>query len=291
VLSGSNPDLNEEKSDSYTVGVVIQPRFLPGFSFSADWFDIKVKDVIVALGAQAIANNCYDAPTLDNSFCGLFERYRGPNPGPSGEIPGQILGNSLRQVPLNFASRVRRGIDFEVAYRSNLGANAKISTNLIYVHNIKNSNFQDPQFPDFENRVLGELGTPKDEFRWDTDLTLGSVTLGYQMRYIGPQYVGAYEDFNELQDRPAENADFADITEYPETFYHNLRLQWDLPGSDGGPSKFRLYAGVDNVLNTFPPLGLTGTGLGGAGGDRGTGTAAIYEAMGRTFYAGVRARF
>ncbi|PSJ43537.1 TonB-dependent receptor domain-containing protein [Allosphingosinicella deserti] len=291
VLSGSNPDLAEEKSDSYTVGVVIQPRMIPGLSFSADYFDIKVKNVIVALGAQAIANNCYDSPTLDNPFCALFERYRGPNPGPSGEIPGQILGNSLRQVPLNFASRIRRGIDFELSYRTRLSDKARLSTNVIYVHNLDNSNFQDPQNPDFENRVLGELGTPKDEFRWDTDLAFNDFTFGYQMRYIGPQYVSVYEDFNELQGRPAENPDFADTIKYPKTFYHNIRLQWDIPGVDGGESKFRLYGGVDNLLNTFPPLGLTGTGTGGAGGDRGTGNASIFEALGRTFYAGVRARF
>ena len=39
--------------------------------------------------------------------------------------------------------------------------------------------------------------------------------------------------------------------------------------------------GVDNVLNTLPPLGLTGVG-GGSG---------IYSNRGRFFYAGVIARF
>jgi outer membrane receptor protein involved in Fe transport len=291
VVSGSNPDLEAEKSDSYTVGIVVQPSIVPGLSFSADYFDITVNNVIVQLGAQAIANNCYDSETLDNPFCGLFERYRGTGPGPSQEIPGQILGNSLRQVPVNFAKRVRRGIDFEVAYRTNIGADAGLSTNLIYVHNLKNSNYQDPINPDYENRALGELGTPQSEFRWDTDLRLGDFTLGYQLRYIGEQYVNTYEDFNELQDRPPENADYADIIEYPETFYHNVRIEWNIPGVDGRASAFRLYGGVDNLLDTYPPLGLTGTGTGGAGGDRGTGNAAIFETMGRTFYAGVRARF
>jgi outer membrane receptor protein involved in Fe transport len=292
VLSGSNPDLKEETSDSYTVGVVVQPRWVPGLSFSADFFDITVNNVIVALGAQAIANNCYDSPTLDNSFCRLFTRYRGTGPGPSQEIPGQILGNSLLQSGLNFASRVRRGIDFELTYRTNIAANVNLNTNLIYVHNLKNSNFQDPQRPDFENRVLGELGTPADEFRWDTNLTVGDVTFGYQLRYIGEQYVSVYEDFNTLQGRPPENLDFADIIEYPETFYHAIRIEWNIDNSGNGLGRdFRLYAGVDNLLNTFPPLGLTGTGAGGAGGDRGTGTAAIYESQGRTFYAGFRARF
>jgi outer membrane receptor protein involved in Fe transport len=292
VLSGSNPNLLEETSDSYTIGAVIQPRFIPGLSLSVDYFDITVNNVIVSLPAQTIVDNCYDAPTLTNPFCGLFSRYRGAaGGGPTGEIPGQVQGNTLIQAGVNFAKRVRRGIDVNAAYRVDLGANARLSTNMVYVHNLANSNYQDPARPDYENRVLGELGDPVDEFRWDTDLSLGAVTLGYQMRFIGKQYVNTYEDFNELQGRAAENADYADIRQYPEVFYHNVRLTWDMPGADGADSKFRFYAGIDNLADTYPPLGLTGTGTGGAGGDRGTGNAAIYEPLGRTFYAGLRARF
>ncbi|HEY0626533.1 MAG TPA: TonB-dependent receptor [Allosphingosinicella sp.] len=293
VISGSNPDLEEEKSDSYTLGVVIQPRFVPGFSFSADYYDITVNNVIVALGAQQIVNNCYDSPTLDNAFCPIFERYRGAvgTTGPNGEIAGQVLGNSLTQQPFNFAKRTRRGIDFEVAYRTRLGANARLNTNLIYVKTLEASNFQDPLNPDHENRILSELGTPQDEFRWDTDLTLGQFTLGYQLRYIGEMYVNTYEDYNSLNGNPPENADYADISQYPETFYHNIRVEWDVANGGGIGKDLEFYAGIDNLLDTYPPLGLTGTGTGGAGGDRGTGNAAIYETFGRTFYAGFKARF
>jgi outer membrane receptor protein involved in Fe transport len=285
VLSGSNPDLQEETSDSYTIGAVIQPRWIPGLSVSIDWWKINVNNVIVALGAQAIVNNCYDAPTLSNPFCPLFKRFLGTAPGPFGEITGQVLGNSLNQAGLNFASRERKGIDVNAAYRAKIG-DVGLSTNLIYVHMLQSANFQDPANPKFENHLLEELGDPKDEFTWDTDLSLGHFTLGYRMRFIGKMYVNTYEDFNVLQGRPAENADYADIHKYPATFYHNIRVQFDLKNS------YQFYAGVDNLLDTFPPLGLAGTGTGGAGsGDRGTGNAAIYDSMGRTFYAGFKVRY
>ena len=74
----------------------------------------------------------------------------------------------------------------------------RLNTNLIYTHNLKISNFENPALPDFENRILGELGDPKDEFRWDVDLTRGPFTFGYRMRYIGPMFTGLYENFNEL---------------------------------------------------------------------------------------------
>lgn len=292
ILSGSNPNLKEEKSDSFTIGAVVQPSALRGFSLSVDYFDIKVKNVIVALGAQQIADNCYDAPTLDNVFCTLFERYRGPaGGGPFGEIPGQIQGNTLLSAGVNFAKRVRRGIDVDLSYRTDIGDNARIDTNLIYVHNFETSNFEDPANPGFENRILGELGDPKDEFQWSTDLTLNDITFGYQMRYIGKMWVGAYEDFNSVQGRPPENLDFADIRQYPETFYHNIRFEINLDGLGGIGKNFRFYGGIDNLLDTYPPLGLSGTGGGGAGNDRANGTAAIYDIMGRRFYTGFRARF
>jgi len=284
VLSGSNPDLTEETSDSYTIGAVLQPRFIPGMSLSVDWWDIKVNNVIVSLSAQQIVNNCYDAPTLSNPFCPLFSRFLGTAPGPFNEITGQVLGNSLIQAGVNFASRRRRGIDVNASYRTKLGP-VGLNTNLIYVHMLRSANFQDPAQPKFENRILEELGDPKDEFTWDTDLTLGKFTLGYRMRYIGRMYVNTFEDFNELQGRPAENADYADIHKYPQTFYHNIRIQYDLK------NRFQLYGGVDNLMDTFPPLGLAGTGTGGAGGDRGTGNAAIYDSLGRTYYVGFKAKF
>lgn len=280
VLSGSNPDLEEETSDSYTVGFVVQPRFMPGFSLSADYYDITVNNVIVSLAAQAIANNCYDSPTLDNPFCGLFERFRGPGTGPNQEVAGQVLGGSLLQSGLNFAKRTRRGIDVEAAYRRQIGS-VRLDTNLIYVHTLESNNYQNPTDPTNVNVLLGELGTPKDEFRWDTDLKIGEFTLGYQLRYIGRQYVTTYESYNTTNGQPPTNEDFADVRRYPRVFYHNIRFQWDITNPDDKKAGLRFFAGIDNLFNRFAPFGLTGT----------VGTDAIYETQGRTFFAGFRARF
>ena len=43
-LLGGNPDLLPEKADTYTAGVVLQPRFIPGFAVTVDYFDIKVEE-------------------------------------------------------------------------------------------------------------------------------------------------------------------------------------------------------------------------------------------------------
>ena len=279
IVSGSNPNLTEETSDSYTYGVVIQPRFIPGLNLSVDYYDIKVKGIIVALTAQQIVNSCYDFATLDNPFCAQFSRNLTGAPNAAGDASGRIVSNSLIVAPVNFASRERKGIDVNLSYRTDLGS-VKFNTNLIYTHNLKVSNFQDSVNPDFENRILGELGDPKDEFRWDFDFEKGPFTLGYRLRYIGPMLIATYEDLNELNGLPPANIDFADREKYPAVFYHDLRLEWDVNKEAGGPN-LNFYVGMDNILDKMPPLGTTATGAG----------SAIYSFRGRTVYAGARARF
>ena len=289
IVSGSNPNLRAETSDSWTFGVVAQPRFIPGLSVSVDYYNIKVNNIIASVGAQGIVNACYGQPSLNNVFCQQFERWRGPGLGPLGEQPGEILGNSLINAPLNYASRVRRGIDVNASYRQRLNDSVTLDTNLIYTHNLKISNYQDALNPDFENRVLGELGDPVDEFRWDIDFQISQFTFGYRMHYIGPMWVNLYEDFNELQGRPPGDADWADIRKYPSVLYHDIRFQWDVTGGSSflrsllpsDRTNLRFYFGVDNVFNKIPPLGSTATGAG----------SAIYDIRGRTFYAGFRAQF
>ena len=59
--SQGNPNLKEEKGTSITLGAVLQPRFIPGLSATVDYYSIKVKNVIQALGGQTVINQCYDS--------------------------------------------------------------------------------------------------------------------------------------------------------------------------------------------------------------------------------------
>jgi len=288
ILSGSNPNLQPEVSNSLTIGGVLQPRFIPGFSLSVDYYNIKVKNVIVSLSAQSIVTNCYDAPSLSNPFCALFTRFRGPGTGPLGESPGDVLGNTLISAGVNFAKRIRRGIDTQVGYRARLAPKVVLDTNLLWVHALQSSNFENPALPGFENRILSELGDPKDEARLDADLKVGNVTFGYRVHYIGRMIINgaAFEDFNPLPTActaagcPPNNADFADTEWNPAITYHDLRFQWDT-GPVFMAKNVQFYVGVNNIFNKIPPLGNTGLGSG----------SAIYDIRGRNYYGGIKARF
>ncbi|MDB5724548.1 MAG: TonB-dependent receptor, partial [Novosphingobium sp.] len=279
IISGSNPALRPEVSTSWTFGGVFQPSFIPGLAITVDYYNIKVKDIIVSLTAQTIINNCYDSATLNNLFCSQFQRYSGTN-GPNGEKDGEILGNSLIQSPLNFAKRVRRGIDFQVAYHTSLSSNVKLNTNMIYVHTLTNSDYQDPINPTFETHNLENLGSPMDEFQWDTDLGIGPVTFGYRLHLIGKQYVTSYANFNSINGALPANLDASAPIKYPVITYSDLMMTWDI-ANRGRKDGFQFYVGVDNVFNQLPPLGTTATGVG----------SAIYRFTGRAYHAGFRARF
>lgn len=273
IVSGGNPDLTVEKSDSWTVGAVLTPRFLRGFSLSVDYFDIVVKDVISAVSAQQIANLCYDSPNLDNPFCGLFER-AGAGGGPVGEVPFQILEGSLFAGAVNFARLTARGIDTNLAFQYPFDW-GRVSVNGIWTHTLERSSFTNPQDPNFENRVLGELGDPSDEVSLGFAAEIGNVTVGYKLRWIDEMYLNTYEDYNPLNGQPPQNADYAEIRQYPDVFYHDIRVAVDVNDD------FNAYIGVDNFTDRQPPFGLTGVG-GGSG---------IYDVRGRYGYVGVVAKF
>ena len=222
IVSGGNPDLKEETSDSFTAGVVWQPSFAPGFTLSADYFDITIDDVITAPSAQDIMDACYDAPDLNNQFCGLFTR-NGAAAGPVGEVPYQILQGSLLQLSLNYASSKARGVDIEAGFSHDIGETGKLSTRLVWTHMLQRDDFLNPAAPGQADQILMELGDPKDAFNLNTDFAFGKLKFGYQMRYIGKQVLNFYEDTFGLQGNPPTNADYAEVRYYGEVFYHDVR--------------------------------------------------------------------
>lgn len=279
IVSGGNPDLTEEKSNNYTIGGVFTPSFIPGLSLSVDYYNIAVKNVITSVDAQDILNNCYDAPDLNNPFCASFKR-AGPSGGPRGEIPFQILEGSLLASSLNFAKLKVRGIDTELAYRHDFGgltAGARVT----WTHMLQNDQFLDPSDPTVSDRILGEVGDPKDRINANFNLKAGKVTFGYQFRWIGKQFLGEAENTRSHQGNPPQNADFVDVSGYPNVFYHDIRMDYDVT------DKFNVYFGVDNLLNRLPPFGGTGVG---AGVDN-VGVTGLFDNRGRYFYTGVVAKF
>lgn len=80
-VSGGNPNLDNEKADSYTLGGILRPRFIPGLSIAVDYLNIALTNPISSLNATTIASGCFDNTDFDttdpangNQFCSLIRR-------------------------------------------------------------------------------------------------------------------------------------------------------------------------------------------------------------------------
>jgi len=112
-ITGGNTDLVPESSDTYTFGVVVEPRFIPGLSVSLDYFDITVDDFINdGIGAQVILDNCLASG--DATFCDLLQR------APSGTLAA-APGVGFVATNLNIATVSTAGFDAQVRYSTDIG--------------------------------------------------------------------------------------------------------------------------------------------------------------------------
>jgi outer membrane receptor protein involved in Fe transport len=91
--NSGNPDLKAEKGRSTTVGLVVTPRGIPmlrKFTFTADYFLIKIADAIVATDRQYALDQCYNHN--NPVFCSFIVR----RPAPVGNLSaGSIQYSNL----------------------------------------------------------------------------------------------------------------------------------------------------------------------------------------------------
>lgn len=66
-ISGGNPDLDNEVSDSLTYGFTWAPSFFEGFTFTADYYKIEIDQVIASLTAATLASACFDSTDFNTS--------------------------------------------------------------------------------------------------------------------------------------------------------------------------------------------------------------------------------
>jgi len=107
-VTTGNPNLKPEIADTWTAGVVVQPRFLPGFTASLDYFDIRIRDAIGQVYSQTIVDRCFNGL---KEYCAAFTR----TPGASPEL-------RVNLSPFNFARAHAKAFDVSATYRAPLDA-------------------------------------------------------------------------------------------------------------------------------------------------------------------------
>ncbi|CAN5144157.1 TonB-dependent receptor [soil metagenome] len=287
--TGGNPALKPEKSNSYTFGVVIQPsNYIPGLSFTVDYYHIKVTGAITtATPSDAIAA-CFGGATASNGGAGLAAGAatsaactaitRDPNTGGLYGNPGVVGGVPL---PLsNLGVLLTDGIDISANYRRDLGF-AKM--NLSFTGNwTSRSKFQ--ATPTSTNReCVGFYSTScasiQPEFQWNTRATFsfGKIDASVLWRHIGAE---KYEPQAVIESGTPAFAAFDHIKAYN---YIDLALRLEV--SDN----FELTMTANNIFDKKPPV--VGYNIGSTAYNSGNTYPSTYDALGRRYAVSARVKF
>ncbi|ONF95859.1 TonB-dependent receptor domain-containing protein [Sphingomonas jeddahensis] len=292
--NGGNSLLEPETSYSFTVGAVLQPRFLPGFSLTVDYYNIRINNAIDVISPQQLVNRCYDDPVgLNNQFCPLVNRRRSADGIADYTFAGQqgrrfagfpdfnvgIVGNGFTNSPFNYASLKTSGIDAAAAYTHEFTPDIKLNLRAVASWLATRNRFTFLNDPDRYTRFKSTLGDPEWRGLLSANLQAGPFDIALTSQYIGKQSIDAWNVQHTEQDRPPTNADRNPFLYYPDVFIHDV--QFGIRAND----QFRLYFGVDNIGDQLPPYGLTGTGSGDAN------VSSIFPVTGRYFYAGVNVKY
>ncbi|MES1973027.1 MAG: TonB-dependent receptor [Pseudomonadota bacterium] len=285
-FNSGNPNLKQEKGQTFTAGVVVAPRMVPGFSFTADYFNIKVTNAIGTVPRSTSINQCLllGLPQFCNNVI------RDPNTG---------FITTVNSTAVNIASLKTSGIDFGLNYGHKLGliSNDRFDLRVLYTLTLKYESQSDPASPVLNgvgNLNNGEIF--KSKINANVAYTAGPVTFTWNGTYLSRMVAFLEADFG-----TADTLDFlvnsAGLTQAQaqNAVSHNriaARLYQDvqLKVAVGEKKNFELFIGATNLFDVKPPILEDGIYPGVS--ITGTTTAAdVYDPFGRRFYAGVQVKF
>ena len=309
---GGNLNLKPEKSNSWTVGAVIQPDFLPGFSASIDYYNIKISGAITSPTPDDAITACFGTPTgtsaagsptytpaadaATSAACTIIRRnpLTGSLSGDPAIAPGLFLATS------NLGRLKTNGIDVTMNYNADLGF-AKLA--LSFAGNWTHENrFQAVtgvgEFRQCVGYISPNCGSLQPEFSWTqrTTLTFDNVDLSLLWRHISSfrveplvadQYFGPGPipgNQSPLPGAPAIGA----FGNYDPTFIPSYDY-FDLATRIGVGDNLTLTVTVANLFDKKPPL--TGQDIGTTSFNSGNTFPSTYDALGRSYRVGARLRF
>lgn len=251
-LSG-NPNLRNEIADAKTIGIILRPAFLPGFSATVDWVDIKVKRAIESLTATQVMQGCYDAPTYPTDLCSNFTR----------DAAGQVTFIATGYA--NAAETNFQGLVAQVSYQRDtpfLGAASKMSL-------VANYQYTDR----LDTRVgEGDLTTLRNSIGYSPHKATVNATYLNEGLAMTLQWLYYGKTRND-PDQPLNAYEFPTVK---AVSYFNGSISYDVS------KQLSLRLNVDNIFDTGLPFPAPANG---------GSVTYIDGAIGRVFRFGAQLRF
>jgi len=272
-----NSALVPEVAKTYGAGVILTPRFLPGFALSVDYFDITLSGAISSLTAQTLIDQCY-TQAIANA-CSFIS-----TTGGRGVTTPGLLVTSIEIKPINFVSIKTRGIDIEASYRRQVGPGTlglrALASNAISLYTNNGV--------DVPTEAAGQNGggLPKWTYRLSAGYDLDS---GLGIQFIGRGVSGGvYDNSYIVCDINCPVSTVANRTvnqnKIAGAFYLDFNMNYAFKIDN---AKGQVFLSVKNLLNTDPVL--VGNGPTGNNTPAYPQTnRALYDVLGRVFRLGVR---
>ena len=259
-LFGGNPNLKPEKALPTTVGVTVQPSFLRNFHASVDYYTIKISDAITNPDPQQLVNVCASGSSLCN-----------------GEVVRSAT-NSIQSILLvlkNVALIKTSGVDFELGYRTRIGAGA-LDTRLLGTYVMDQIANLNGTPIDYAGQIVAPPGAAAQftvpHLTWSATVSYSQdeFSLGGTVRFLSASNIN----------NRATPTNIVEDNRLPAAAYLNLFGTFNIAAS--GLKKFQFFWAVDNVFDKFPPHYATG------GQQVNYGNPVWYDPIGTTFRAGLR---
>ena len=285
---GGNPGLNPEKATTKTLGVVLQPSFLPRFAATVDYYDIEVKGAIQGFGADAILNNCVNNTTASSvaPSCALIHR------APGGSLWLSSSGYVI-DLPQNVGSVATKGFDGNVSYSYRLGSIGTLSASAVgtLLRHYQVNDGLNPEY-DCAGYYGATCGNPLPKWRHKLRIGLqmpNGIGVSAQWRYIGKVSNEGFSN-DDVLNNPGVNP--GPTNSAPLLNGHvPAQNYFDLAGTFTVGDHYNFRLGVNNVLDRNPPLFSSSFGSCAAVVCNGNSYPGVYDILGRYIFAGATLNF
>ena len=279
VLNGGNPKLAPESADTKTIGIVVTPDAITGFSLAVDYFNIKVMGVIGSLDPDLTLEQCLETGAA--FFCGQV--HRAPGTGSLWLSPAGYVS----AVTENSASLGTQGFDMDVNYLYPLPAWSgrdlgSASVRMIGTYLMTYRTVTEPGALPYDCAGFYGFGCGDPAPRWRHTLdttwkTPWDFDVSVAWRYVSAVKVSGASTNPIL----ASNFDPVDYRLGPRS-YIDMSLDWRID------DRWEVRAGVRNLFDIDPPI-VGNDFLAGIANNSNT-YPGVYDALGRWLFTGLTAR-
>ena len=291
-LQGGNPNLKPEIADTYSVGAVLTPHMLPGFSASVDYFNIKVNQVIQPLDPNIVLNACAQNGTP--SLCALVHRVASNNYSLYLGTAGYVVGTNVNAGFLKTS-----GIDVDATYRLPMASfgwdkfgGLSFHFTGTYLHDLV-TNPGIPRTDSAGHTVttydcaglygVSTCGTPSPKWRHQFRTT-------WRTPWNGLELSGNWRYYGSVDFAGTSNNPFLIQPVHAADAHIGSQSYFDIAAQIRVQDRMTFRVGVNNVADKEPPL--VGSSAGGTNAlYNGNTYPGIYDPLGRYLFAGFTADF